>query len=825
MITPYAWLTEYLTGDAPDIAEAAELLTISGTAVEGVSQFGVADAGGAQAEHFVVGRVLEFEKHPDADKLRLVQVDIGRDAPQQIVCGASNFAVGDTVAVVLPGGTMPDGMQIREAKLRGVESRGMMMSERELGLSTNHDGIMLLPADWTPGSALASHVPLGDELLELEITGNRPDCLGVYGVARELAAASGAELAPLDAPTLEPTASGDVSDHVSVEVQAPDLCPRYMAVAFTGVTVGPSPHWLRARLVQAGMRSINNVVDVTNYVMLLTGQPLHAFDAEQVAGRRIVVRRATEDEPITTLDDVQRKLTPDTLVIADAERPSVIAGIMGAAHVEVTDATSTIVLEAATFDGLSVQATSRRMGLRSESSSRFEKGLDPYSPELALRIAARLLSELCGARLVPGVIDVQAGGALASLPVVELPRSLATRILGIEIADQEAETTLHALGYETEPTADGWRVTVPHWRMFDTTRPIDLVEELGRFRLDRIPSVLPPITSGGAMLSSAQRLRRLLEDTAAGMGLHEVVTYGLVAPDSGTSLGVAEEDVVRLANPMTSDHAELRTTLAPSHLEVARRNVAAGHPDVAIFEVGRTFHTAPEGTVGDDGLPRFAHERDALAVLLTGSLGMGRWDLPGITADAPAAVGIAQSLLQVAGVDAELRPLPNPPEWLHPGQVAQLHARSTDTSGEPGDLVGWVAALHPRFTAAHGVDQPTFAVHLDLTAIDALRTQRHGYRAFSEFPPVIEDIAVIVPDDVPGGALLAAVRRAGGELLEDATVFDRYVGSPIDEGHYSLAIRLAFRAHGRTLTDVETAEVRGHIVKALADQFAAVLRG
>ncbi|MCW2974196.1 MAG: subunit beta of phenylalanyl-tRNA synthetase [Thermoleophilia bacterium] len=830
MIVPYAWLTEYISGDAPDIEHAAELLTISGTAVEGITQFGVADAGGAQAAHFVVGRVIEFEPHPDADKLRLVQVDIGRDAPQQIVCGASNFAQGDTVAVVLPGGTMPDGMQIREAKLRGIDSRGMMMSERELGLSTNHDGIMLLPGDWTPGTPLHGHVPLGDQLLELEITGNRPDCLGVYGVARELAVAAGLEFAPGALPELAPTGRSHVSDFVSVDVQAGDLCPRYMATAFTDVTVGPSPHWLRARLVQAGMRSINNVVDVTNYVMLLTGQPLHAFDSDQVAGRQIIVRRATEDEPITTLDDVERKLTTDTLVIADALRPAVIAGIMGAAHVEVTAETTTLVLEAASFDGLSVQRTSRRMGLRSESSSRFEKGLDPYAPELALRLAARLLTDLCGAQLVAGVIDVQAGGALPPLPVVELPAALAPRMLGIDIDPTDAEATLHALGYATEAFDDHWRVTVPHWRMFDTTRPIDLVEELGRFRLAEVPSVLPAVTSGGALLTGPQRLRRLLEDVAVGLGLHEVVTYGLVAPDSATSLGVDEEDVVRLANPMTVDHAELRTSLAPSHLEVARRNVAAGTTDVAIFEVGRTFHAAPDGTLGADGLPRFAHERDVLAVLLTGELGYGRWDAPGVPVDAPAAVGVATALLAAAGIEADVRALPNPPQWLHPGQVAQLHApldapaTSGLPAGAPGPLVGWVGALHPRFTRAQSVEQPVYVVHLDLAAIESARTGVATFTAYSEFPPVLEDIAVVLGDDVSGGAVLAAARAAGGELLEHVTVFDRYVGAPVEAGHHSLALRLTFRAHGRTLTDQETADVRATIVTALAERFGAVLR-
>ncbi|MCW2949426.1 MAG: subunit beta of phenylalanyl-tRNA synthetase [Thermoleophilia bacterium] len=841
MIVPYTWLTEYLTGGTiPSVAEAVQLLTVSGTAVESVRPFGVRDASGSGGDRFRIGHVRELTPHPDADKLKVAQVDVGDGALHQIVCGAPNVAAGETVAVVLPGGVMPDGMKIRAAKLRGVESNGMLMSERELGLSNDHSGLMLLPGEWQVGDLLNVHVPLGDDLLELEVTGNRPDCLGVYGVARELAAAAGLELVDALSGDAEATATGSVEDYVAVELHASDRCPRYMARAFTGVTVGPSPHWLRARLVQAGMRSINNVVDVTNYVMLVTGQPLHAFDSEQIGERRIVVRLAEEGERITTLDDVERTLTADDLVIADGLRPAVIAGVMGAAHVEVSEQTTSLVLEAACFDGHGVQRTSRRLGLRSESSSRFEKGLDPYLPEVALRLASKLFVELCGAEFVPGTIDACADAGLPALPVIVQPSSLASQILGIDISADETQSTLEALGFHVDRDAaagdaagggagvdqpERWKLVVPHWRMFDVTRPIDVVEELGRFRLDRIPSVLPPVPSGGAMLTRAQRLRRLLEDTAAGLGLHEVVTYGLVAPDSAVALGEDDGDVVRLANPMTADHAELRTSLAPSHLEVARRNIAAGMSDVAVFEVGRTFHTAPEGTVGDDGLPRFAHERDVLSMLLTGSFGFGRWDAPGIPVDAPMATGVAAAVLAAAGIDVEVRALPNPPSWLHPGQAAQLLAPQSGSIDGPGALIGWVAALHPRFTRAAGVEQAVYAVHLDLASIDGARSTVHRFAAFSEFPPVFEDISIIVADDVQAGAVLATARIAGGDLLEHVTVFDRYAGSPIEPGSYSLSLRMAYRAHGRTLTDLETAEVRRSIVSALAERFGAQLRG
>ncbi|MCW2955207.1 MAG: subunit beta of phenylalanyl-tRNA synthetase [Thermoleophilia bacterium] len=818
MRVPYSWLRQYVPGAPADPAGAARLLTISGTAVEGIEHVGVAQPEGEGGQWFRIGKVLEFDKHPDADKLRLVQVDAGEGAPRQIVCGASNFQQGDTVAIVLPGGRMPDGMEIREAKLRGVDSRGMMVSERELGLSTDHAGIMVLPSQWQAGDLVHDHVALGDDVLEFEITGNRPDCLGVYGIARELATAAGVELLDAWSGDAEATAPGDVRDHVTVDLQAHDLCQRYMARAFVDVTVGPSPLWLKARLARAGMRAINNVVDVTNYVMLLTGQPLHAFDAERIAGATIVVRRAHEGEQVTTLDDVQRTLDPDMLAIADAQDPVVIAGIMGAARVEVTPDTTSLVLEAACFDGLAVQRASRELGLRSESSSRFDKGLDPHLPEVALRLASKLLVELCDARLVPGTIDEGRDEYAAAPPVVALPAELAPRVLGIDVPAEGVEDTLTRLGYRHSRTTDGWNVVVPHWRMHDTTRPIDLVEEIGRFRLEQVPSRLPAVASGGAMLTRAQRMRRLLEDTAAGLGLHEVVTYGLVEPGTAVALGVPEAEVVALANPMTTDHAELRTSLLSGHLEVARRNASVGQPDVAIFEVGRTFFTAAAGTVGDDGLPRFANERDVLALLITGSLGADRWDLPGVPADLHAAAGLVASLAAAAGVELTSHAVPNPPSWLHPGQSAEL--RSADGVG-----IGWVAAVHPRFAAAHGVEADTFAAHLDLTGLEAAGSGTARFRAFSEFPPIVEDIALVLDDAVPGGAVVRAAREAGGALLESVSVFDRYVGAPIADGAHSLALRLVFRAPDRTLTDDETAAVRATVVERLRADFDAELRG
>ncbi len=818
MKVPYSWLRDLVPGLPADPTEVARRLSDSGTYVEAIHEVGVANAHNGGGDPFRIGVVRELEQHPDADKLRVAKVDVGDGSLHQIVCGAPNVAAGETVAVVLPGGVMPDGLEIKPAKLRGIESRGMLMSERELGLSTDHAGIMLLDTDLKPGAPLGELLPIGDHVLELEVTGNRPDCLGMLGVATEAATAMGldlADLAPLD---VDPNAEGDVHDHVAVELEAPDLCPRYMARAFVDVQVGASPPWMKAWLARAGMRSINNVVDVTNIVMLLTGQPLHAFDADHVGGSKIVVRRAREDEPVTTLDDVERTLDPEMLVIADAERPAVIAGVMGAADVEVSDSTTRIVLEAACFDGHSIQRTSRTLALRSESSSRFEKGLDPYSPELAMGIASRMLVELGIAKLVPGTIDAQAPGGLAERPAFDMPADLPSRILGIELSDSDVQDTLDRLGFRAMKAGDAWKVEVPHNRMGDVTRPIDVVEELGRFRLAEVPSLLPPITTGGATLTPIQRLRRLLEDTCAGLGLHEVVTYGLVAPGTADALGNDADTVLRLANPATVDHAELRTGLVTGHLDVARRNLAAGERDVAIFEVGRIFFAAQPGATGHDGLPRFASERDVLGLLATGSLGGGRWDLDGIPADYPAVAGLVGSILAAVGVEPTFEPIGNAPGWVHPGQCATARAAG-------GDVLGWIGTVHPRFAASHGVDVDAIAAHLDLHAIEAARAATARFVEFSEFPPVVEDIALVLADTVPGGDVLRAARDAGGELLERVEVFDRYVGEPIEAGHHSLALRLTFRAPDRTLTDAETADVRATIVRDLSERFDAVLRG
>ncbi|HEX2550808.1 MAG TPA: phenylalanine--tRNA ligase subunit beta, partial [Nocardioidaceae bacterium] len=459
MKVPVSWLREYVDFDMP-VRELGELLSMTGTKVEAIHRSAVPSGG----DGFRVGRVLTREQHPNADRLSLTTVDVGEGEPRQIVCGATNFGPGSTVAVALPGATMPDGTVLRAAKLRGIESDGMMLSERELELSQDQAGLMLLPDDLVPGRPLADVLPIDEVVLEFEITPNRPDCLCVYGVAREVSASLDTPLADWPGTDPEPSGGGTVEDHVTARLEAPDLCPRWAGRVFTDVKVGPSPPWLKARIAAAGMRSISNVVDITNYVMLCVGEPTHAFDLDKVAGREIIVRRAADGERVVTLDGQERTLDTDVLVIADAEKPSAIGGLMGSEWSEVSGETTTVLIECANFDGPNIQRTSARLGLRTEGSTRWEKGLDPHLVPGALALASQLMVDLAGATLVPGTIDLH--GDLPEPPVVPLRRERLEHVIGLEYEDAQIERALTRLGYERRD--GGW--LVPTWRASDTTR-------------------------------------------------------------------------------------------------------------------------------------------------------------------------------------------------------------------------------------------------------------------------------------------------------------------------------------------------------------------
>ncbi len=789
MRVPLAWLRSYCDPgtSAPEIADA---LTMSGDKLERLDSAGVGDPSG-----FVVGRVLEAGPHPDADRLSVCLVDDGSGEPRTIVCGAPNVAAGQIVAVALPGAIMPDGTKLGEAKLRGVRSSGMILAEDEVGIGTDHAGIMVLEDDLSPGEALAGHLTIADEVLELEVTPNRPDVMSVYGVARDLHAVTGAPLAadPADEDA-EPSGSDTAADHASLEID-PEICLRFVARVFEDVKVGPSPLWLKQRLMAAGQRPISNVVDITNYVMLTTGQPLHSFDLDRVRGGQIVVRRAAEGERMTTLDDVERTFTSDMALVCDAEGPSGIAGVMGGQISEMSDDTTRVLMEAATWVGPNIMRTSKALGLRSEASARFEKQLHPEQAMAAQRLASRLMVNLAGARLVPGTLDEYPNPREPR--VVPLRSERIERLLGERIEPERVEEILERLGFE-QSSDGGW--VVPPWRDSDVQREVDLIEEVARVHgLEKLPTTLPARRAAVGTLTAQQRLRRRLEDALRDRGLNETVSYSFTSPRALARLRLDGEPALHLENPLTEDQSVMRPLLLPGLLDAAAHNAAHGRDELALFESARTFR--PSGPLDD--APADSPKGDTPAVErnhLSGVLTVGRpagWRSARQDADYHSARAVVDALLETAGVAWQAEPGELP--FLHPGRQASIRT-------EDGTELGFVGELHPEVTAAWELEGTVAAFELDLDALGDPGTD--VYRDVTSVPAVRQDIAVVVPENVPAAAVEQAVRAGGGDLLESLRIFDLYRGEQVGAGNKSLALRLEFRAPDRTLTDEEVAQRR-----------------
>jgi phenylalanyl-tRNA synthetase beta chain len=787
MRVPLEWLHEYVRPDL-ELRELATRLALTGTEVDGIHPHGV-----GATDAFVVGKVLSAERHPDADRLSVCMVDVGDGDPTQIVCGAPNVAAGQTVAVARPGAVMPDGTKLGKAKLRGVESAGMILAEDEVAIGTDHAGTMELAEGPAPGTPLIEVLPIRTDVLDLEITPNRPDCLGIYGVAREVHAATAAELkAPPWARDEHP--AGDEIPGVSVEVRDPDLCPRFTVRAFENVTIGPSPLWLKARLSAAGQRPINNVVDITNYVMLLTAQPLHAFDWDRVEGGSLVVRRAQDGERMTTLDDIERTLDADIVVIDDAQGPTSIAGVMGGQRSEVSDASTRVLMEAATWNGPNINRTSNRLNVRSEASGRFEKGLSVRQTLEAQAVASKLMVELCGATPVGGTIDV--GGPGPDPAPIRLRTRRVAGLLGTEIpTDREAEI-LHALDFDTSPAPDGLDVTPPHVRR-DITREADVIEEVARLDgVEKLPATLPPRRRlAAAKLTHDQLLRRRAEDVLVGRGLYEIAGWSFTDPAVLDRLRLPPDSplrrVVHLENPLSEAQSILRPSILISLLEAARLNTARGTPELALFESGTVYRGAEE----------LADEHHALGILITG--------------DAFAAKGLVEAVLDTLRVDWSVEPA----QWsfLHPGRSAAVVAG--------GERLGWVGEVHPLVARAWELERTLAGFAIDLGKVAATAPEVTTYADLTSFPSLRQDLAVVVAADVAAARVLATVRGAGGELLADTRVFDVYRGEQIGEGRVSLALHLEFRAADRTLTDEDVAPVRDRIVAALQEDLGGELRG
>jgi phenylalanyl-tRNA synthetase beta chain len=828
---PYSWLREYCDpGVSPEAL--ADRLVMTGTEVERVTV-----SGPPSAESFVVGKVLAAEQHPDADRLRVCQVDTG-DGERTIVCGAPNVAAGQTVAVALPGARMPGGEKLRKAKLRGVASEGMILAADELEIGEDHEGILVLDESFAAGAPLSEALPVSEPVLEIEVTPNRVDCFGVHGVAREVHAITAAALAPdpwaEDAPA---EGEGEVSDYASVRVEVPELCPRFTARVFTDVKIGPSPLWLQARLAAAGQRPINNVVDITNYVMLLTAQPLHSFDLDRVPDGALTVRAASEGEKMTTLDGVERTLDAETVLVCDEDGPTGIAGIMGGQVSEVSEDTTRVLLEVANWNGTNILRTSRLLGLRSEASSRFEKQLHPELCMRAQAIASRLLVELCGAKLVPGTIDVA-----AEPPAPHRLRLRAARVrglLGMEISQAEQAAYLERLGFGVEFEGADLEVTVPPDRHHDVTREVDLIEEVARVHGidEHLPTTLPAVAGRVGGLSREQRLRRRAEDGLRDLGFDQIVGWSFTDPGETGRLRIPDGDPranpVALSNPLSEDQSVMRTTLLGSLLDVAARNLSRGADRVALFEAGSVYlDRQPEShpptiaeaaggfaSVGPLGgefrgrRPAPVTEPHRLGALAVGPLVARSWRGAAEPVDFFALKAVAEALAAQLGTELTVAPTTEP--FLHPGRAAAV-----TVAGAPA---GWIGEVHPLVCRAWDVEA---AVAFELEAAPLLAAAGAGvedYEDVTTFPAVYQDLAVVLPVEVPASEVREAVLAGGGELLRAAAVFDLFEGEQLGEGRKSLALGLEFRAPDRTLTDEEVAGLREEI-RAKLEEIGGTLR-
>ncbi|HEX6782676.1 MAG TPA: phenylalanine--tRNA ligase subunit beta [Solirubrobacterales bacterium] len=810
MRIPYSWLREYCD-PGMDPAALADRLVMTGTEVERLDAVGP-----PSGEGFVVGKVVKCEKHPKADRLSACMVETG-DGERPIVCGAPNVAAGQTVAVALPGARMPNGEKLRKAKLRGIPSEGMILAADELEIGDDHEGIMELDPELAAGTPLAEVLPIGEPVLEIEVTPNRSDCFGVHGVAREVHAITGAPLAA-DPWAEEAPAEGEgkAEDYASVAVEVPELCPRFTARVFTDVTLGPSPLWLQARLAAAGQRPINNVVDITNYVMLLTAQPLHAFDLDQVPGGELIVRTATEGEKMTTLDGVERTFDAETVLVCDREGPSGIAGIMGGQRSEVSEETTRVLLEVANWNGTNILRTSRLLGLRSEASARFEKQLHPALCDRAQAVASRLLVELCGAKLVPGTIDVAAEAPEARR--LTLRASRVRGLLGMEISQADQETYLERLGFEAEADGEDLAVVVPPERHYDVTREVDLIEEVARVHGidEHLPTTLPSTGDAVGALSREQRLRRRAEDVLRDLGFDQVVGWSFTDPREAARLRIPGEDPratpVLLANPLSEEQSAMRTTLLGSLLDIAARNAARGATDLALFESSRVYLR--------EGIPEFAGDQPApfaephrFAAIAIGSLSQRSWRGGGEPADFFALKGALEALARQLGTALEFAPAEEP--FLHPGRSAAV-----SVAGAPA---GWLGEVHPLVCRTWDLEA---AVAFELDAallIAAANLGEESYEDVTTFPAAYQDLAVVVPAATPASEVRAAILAGGGELLRAAEVFDLYEGEQVGADRKSLALNLEFRAPDRTLTDEEVAGLR-EAIKARLDEIGGALR-
>ncbi len=790
------WLRELCPVTLAD-DEIARKLTAIGLEVEGRERRGL-------GEGVVAARVVSRDPIPGSDHLSVCKVDDGAGV-HQVVCGAQNYAAGDMVPMARPGARLPNGTEVRRAKLRGVESDGMLLSQRELGLSDDHSGLMILPREARPGTPMDELLGFPDTILEINVTPNRPDALSHVGIARELSAITGV---PVKIPATQPAGKGNLPARVDIEDA--QRCPRYVARVIEGVHVGPSPLWVQERLRACGVRPISNVVDATNLALLELGHPLHGFDLDELAGRRIVVRRAREGEPLTTLDGKERKLSNDDLVIADGEKPVALAGVMGGQTSEVSDRTTRILLESAMFEPGGIRRTSRRHGLHTEASHRFERGMDDRTADRAADRCAELIVQLAGGRLLPGAIDAYPSPREPTKVMVRPGRVSA--VLGVPVGDAEVDRWLRAL--QLVPVGDG-RWSVPSWRR-DLTREIDCIEEIARLRgYDTIPVRPHPAGIGETAAISPQR--RVTAQARAALSAHgfdEALNYSFL-PEKDLA-AVSPQPPLRVANPLTAEQGAMRTTLLAGLLRNVGYNLARGVHDLKLYELGRVYLPEPDARNPSGELAWPTHEPRRLGLALSGAQRAKSWTGGGDAADFYDLKGTVEDVLEAMGI-ADAR--------FEPGAHPALHPASASSLLVAGERAGVLGQVHPSVAAYFDIPAQTFVAELDWETLLSRAVALKQLRGVPKFPAVARDLAFVVEASVPAEKLLEEIRSAdAAKLLEQVTLFDVYRGPPVPEGRKSVAFGLSLRAPDRTLTDAEADALCAAIRDRLKESVGAEIR-
>lgn len=795
MLVPIKWLKDYVDVKA-DPKSYADAMTMSGSKVERIEEQG------KEIENVVVGKILKIEAHPAADKLVIGQVDVGK-VVIQIVTGASNIREGDYIPVALNGSSLPGGVKIKKGKLRGVESNGMMCSAQELALDLDNlpesmlDGIYILDKEYPLGADIKEILGLNDAVIEFEITNNRPDCLSIVGIARETAATFGGDMKyPV---TSFKENSESISDYIDIQVRNNELCPRYCSRMIKNIVIKDSPAWMQERLIKAGVRPISNIVDITNYVMLELGHPMHAFDYRDLQDKKIIVRNALPGETIKTLDEVDRKLEESMLVIADGNKPTGIAGVMGGHGSEIKPDTTAVIFESANFAPVNIRLTSKKLGLRTEASGRYEKGIDPELAKIALDRACHLVEQLGAGEVVGGMIDIY--------PAPKTARKLSLNVekvnsfIGVkDITADMIVKYLEPLEFKVEIKGD-LEITVPTFRD-DVEGSADLIEEIARlYGYDKIPVDLMDTTFTQGGKSYRQKLRDMAKLNMAAQGLYEVLTYSFVSPGVYNKINLKAENplrnAIKLVNPLGEDQSIMRTTIIPNMLEVISRNLNKKVPEGQFYELSKVY--LPDAN-SEEGL---AIERETLTIGMYGEVDF--FDLK----------GVVESLLEEMNI-TKYRILSSNYDSMHPGRTAELLINNK--------RIGCLGEVHPDVLDKYGIDERVYAAELNFEEIIRQSDMNIKYRSLPKYPSVARDIAIVVTEEITAGQVEEIIRNKGGKLIEEVKLFDIYRGSQIEEGYKSMAYSIVYRSDEKTLSEEDITKVHNKIVNSLVNQVGAALR-